>query len=177
MNARWLRAVRTLLGAGLVIALALGAGRSAQAEDTGGKAEESSGKVMVQFAPDVIHFHSSDDYKGTSWLVGAEYIWKSRWLAGFAYFNNSFDQQCQYAYGGYSWVLTGSEKRHLYFKLTGGVLVGYRDPFADKIPLNDNGVGPGVIAGIGYQHDRFNVQVNTLGTAGVIITFGYDLFR
>lgn len=139
--------------------------------------EEERGRVMVQFAPTSIHYSSSPDHKGNPWLVGAEYLWPKRWLVGLSYFNNSFDQKCQYVYGGYSWVLHGNASRYWYLKLTGGVVIGYRDPYEDKIPLNNNGVAPGIIPGLGYQYDRFNVQLNALGASGLMITFGYDVFR
>jgi len=168
MNASWLRA-------GIVMAGLLGVCGPALSEDAA-PSKQSSGKVMVQYAPNTIHYNYSPDHAKQSWLVGAEYIWTNRWLVGFSYFNNSFDQQCQFIYGGHSWKLYGSEARHLYFKIGAGVLIGYRDPYENKIPFNNNGVGPGVIPGLGYQHDRFNVQVNILGTAGLMVTVGYDLF-
>lgn len=142
------------------------------------QSEEESGRVMLQFAPGVIHFDPSPDHVNHSWLVGAEYIWPERWLAGFAYFKNSFGQKSQYAYGGYSWVLHGDAAQYLYLKLTGGVVIGYREPYDNKIPVNSSdGIGLGVIPGLGYQYERFNVQMNVLGTAGLMFTFGYDLLR
>ena len=141
------------------------------------QSEDAHGRLMLQFAPGVIHFDPSPDHVNHSWLVGAEYIWPKRWLAGFAYFNNSFGQKSQYAYGGYSWVLHGDAAQYLYLKLTGGVVIGYREPYEDKLPVNNNGIGLGVIPGLGYQYERFNVQMNVLGTAGLMFTFGYDLLR
>ena len=38
-------------------------------------------------------------------------------------------------------------------------------------------LAPGIVAGVGYQYDRFNAQLNALGTSGVMFTFGYDLLR
>jgi len=49
--------------------------------------------------------------------------------------------------------------------------------YEDKIPLNHNGTAPAIIAGIGYQFDRFNVQLNVLGASGLMFIFGYDIFR
>ena len=133
------------------------------------------GKLMVQVAPDTIHFNPSPEHTKYSWLVGAEYIWPNRWLAGYAYFNNSFGQKSHYIYGGRTWRLSDDVSRYWYLKLTGGVILGYRDPYENKIPFNNEGVGPGLIPGVGYQYDRFNVQLNLLGTAGLMFTFGYDL--
>jgi len=169
-QARSRRTCRSLFAACMLIAGVLGLSPDALSE-------EERGRVMVQFAPTAIHYGTSSDYKGHSWLVGAEYLWPNRWLAGFSYFNNSFDQKCQYIYGGYSWVLHGDESRYWYLKLTGGAVIGYREPFENKIPFNNNGVAPGIIPGLGYQYDRFNVQLNVLGNAGLMVTVGYDVFR
>ena len=132
--------------------------------------------IMVQAAPSVIHFDYSSDHVKYSWLVGVEWLRDSRWLAGFSYFNNSFGQICQYYYGG-RWFPLGDGDTNWYLKLTGGVIVGYKDPYEDKVPFNSNGVGPAIIPGLGYKINRFNVQVNMLGTAGLMVTVGYDLFR
>lgn len=137
--------------------------------------------LMVQVAPDAIHFHPSPEHADFSWLVGAELLFPSRWLVGASYFNNSFDQKCQYYYFGKSWPLDFiSDNEHfknLYFKLTGGVLLGYKEPYEDKIPFNNNGVAPGIVPGLGYKFGDFNVQLNLLGGAGIMFTFGYDLIK
>jgi hypothetical protein len=137
--------------------------------------------LMIQAAPDVIHFNPSSEHAEFAWLVGLEWQSPSRWLVGASYFNNSFDQKCQYIYFGKSWSLDRISKnsyfKNMYFKLTGGVLLGYKEPYENKIPLNNNGVAPGVVPGLGYQFGDFNVQLNLLGGAGIMFTFGYDLFK
>src|ERR1017187_52206 len=141
-------------------------------------AADESDRIMVQFAPDAAHYHSSPDYaKSSSWLVGAEYQRRDCVLAGYAYFNNSFGQKSHYVYGGRTWTLGVEGTSHWYLKLTGGVIVGYREPYEDKIPFNHNGIAPGIVAGIGNHFDRFNAQLNALGGSGVMFTFGYDIFR
>lgn len=132
--------------------------------------------IMVQAAPKVFHFHSSAEHVKYSWLVGVEWQRASDWLAGYSYFNNSFGQKCHYLYGGKSWPL-GERDSSWYFKLTGGVIAGYKDPYEDKLPVNSNGVGLAIIPGLGYRINRFNIQTNLLGVNGVMITFGYDLVR
>ena len=164
------RRIRTGVKAVTLIAFALGVCRSALGGD-------DHGRVMLQFAPDAFHYNKSPEHAKHSWLVGGEYLWPNGWLAGYAYFNNSFDQKSHYAYGGYTWRLSGSGSRYWYLKLTAGLVVGYREPYEDKIPFNQNGVAPGLIPGVGYQFDRFNAQLNAFGTSGLIITFGYDVVR
>jgi hypothetical protein len=137
----------------------------------------SSGDIlMVQAAPTSIHFHSNPDYTSHPWLVGAEWQRPSRWLAGYSYFNNSFGQKSQYIYGGKWWPARESGQGW-YFKLTGGVILGYKEPYEDKLSYNHNGVAPGMIPALGFKMDRANVQLNLLGFSGVMITFGYDLIR
>lgn len=132
--------------------------------------------LMVQAAPDAIHFRPDSGHAKYSWLVGGEWQRPSRWLAGYAYFNNSFDQKSHYIYGGRWWPLHEGDPGW-YFKLTGGLILGYKGPHEDKIPFNHNGVAPGLIPGLGFKAGRANVQFNLLGTAGMMITFGYDLPR
>lgn len=132
--------------------------------------------VMIQGAPGVIHFDPDPDHAKHSWMVGVEWQRPSRWLAGFTYFNNSFDQKSQYIYGGKVWSLRESGEGW-YVKLTGGVILGYKEPYEDKIPYNHNGVAPGIVPALGYKIDRGSLQFNLLGTAGLMITFGFDVFR
>jgi hypothetical protein len=164
------RPIRSEVGTVALVALTLGVCPSAHSADDGGR-------LMLQFSPGVLHFNTDPDHAEYSWMVGGEYLWPNGWLAGYAYFNNSFDQKSHYIYGGHTWVLNGNVSRYWYFKLTAGAIVGYREPYEDKIPFNDNGVAPGIIPGLGYQFDRFNVQLNILGTAGLSITVGYDVVR
>ena len=137
---------------------------------------EDGDLLMVQVAPGVIHFDSDPQHADYSWLVGLEWQSSSRWLVGAAYFNNSFDQKSQYLYFGKSWPLDFISPR-VYFKLTGGLLLGYKEPYEDKIPINKDGVGLGALPALGYKYGDFNVQVNLLGTAGLMFTVGYDLFK
>jgi hypothetical protein len=160
---------------------ALGAETSADAKADASEQDsvwsKRNGKLMLQYAPNTIHWNYSTDHAKQSWLVGAEYIWTNRWLVGVSYFNNSFDQKCQLIYGGYSWKLFGTPQSHAYLKVGGGLIIGYRKPYENKIPINSSdGVGLGVIPALGYQFGRFNVQMNVLGTAGLMFTMGVDLF-
>lgn len=136
----------------------------------------SDGVLMIQAAPGVYHYHSNPEHANYSWLVGAEWLHSSRWLAGFSYFNNSFGQKSQYYYGGRWWQLSESNP-NWYFKLTGGLLVGYKEPHEDAVPYNHNGYSPGIVPAVGYKWNRFNVQLNFLGTAALMITVGYDWVR
>ena len=158
----------------LMVATQLTASLAANAAETG--LITPGDVLMVQLSPYSIHFNEGPEHTGHPWLVGAEWQDKSRWLAGYAYFNNSFDQKCQYLYGGYTFSL-GETLKNWYLKVTGGLLYGYKEPFEDKLPVNYNGLAPVIIPGVGYKYDRFNVQVNFLGANGLMFTLGYDLLR
>jgi hypothetical protein len=153
------------------VVLVLSAASSAQASIF-----EEGDILMVQVAPDAIHYNSSPDHADFSWLIGLEWQSSSRWLVGASYFNNSFDQKCEYFYFGKSWPLEFISS-NVYFKLTGGLLLGYKEPYEDKIPFNNDGVAPGVVPALGYQYGDFNVQINALGGAGIMFTFGYNLIK
>jgi len=133
-------------------------------------------RVMVQVGPYVYHRVHDAEHNNVPWLIGAEWESESRWEFGASFFRNSFYQPSTYIYGGKRWFLR-SRDDGFYFKLTAGPLYGYKDPYEDKIPLNYRGVGLAIIPGIGYQHERASVQLVILGTAGVMLTFGYDFWK
>lgn len=147
------------------------------AEHTESSPPHPSGDIlMIQAAPGVIHYNPDPEHARYSWVVGAEWQRASRWLAGYAYFNNSFHQKSHYLYGGRWWRITESAPEW-YVKLTGGLIAGYRGPYEDKIPYNHDGLAPGLIPGVGYKTDRFSVQLNILGKAALMVTVGYDLIQ
>lgn len=109
-------------------------------------------------------------------MLGVEWQRASHWLVGYTYFNNSFGQKSHYLYGGKWWSLRESDPSW-YFKLTGGLISGYKEPYQNEIPFNHYGVAPVLIPGLGFKSGRGNVQLNLLGNTGMMITFGYDLIR
>lgn len=131
---------------------------------------------MIQGAPGVIHFNPDPGHARHSWLVGAEWQRPSHLLVGYSYFNNSFNQKSHYLYGGRCWPACATDTGW-YVKLTGGLIAGYKKPFEDKIPFNHNGVAPGVVPALGYRMDRYNVQLNFLGKAALMVTVGYEWVR
>jgi len=129
--------------------------------------------VMLQVGPYVYHYHHNDEHNDTPGLVGVEWESATRWEIGASYFKNSFSQPCVYLYGGKRWFWRAADEGP-YFKITGGPLYGYKGAYEDKIPLNSNGVGLAIIPGVGYQYQRASAQLVILGTAAVMLTFGYD---
>lgn len=147
------------------------------AEEGMSRAPSPQGTVTILGSPKVVHFDPDPEHVDWSWLIGIE--WQkpdSRWHFGFSYFNNSFGQKCQFYYAGYTWKL-GENYPNWYFKLSGGLLYGYVEPYEDKVPYNHNGYSPGLFPALGYKMDRWSFQLVTLGTAGAMITVGYDVIR
>jgi hypothetical protein len=58
------------------------------------------------------------------------------------------------------------------FKLTGGLLHGYKEPYDDKIPLNNLGVAPAAIPALGYHQKSFFVEFVQLGFSAGMINIG-----
>ena len=118
------------------------------------------------------HWSSDPDHVSNSKLLGIEFETTTRWIGGFAHFDNSFGQPSQYLYAGYQWPLFKTD--WFYFKLTGGVLHGYKDPYEDKIPLNGLGVAPAIVPAFGFRYKRVLTEIQILGTAALTWTVGFN---
>lgn len=116
------------------------------------------------------HFDPDPEHVNSQKMLGLESQMKNQWLFGLAVFDNSFGQNSQYLYTGYKWDLFGSER--WYFKFTGGLLHGYKDPYDDKIPLNGLGVAPAIVPTLGFQYKFFVAEANLGGLAVLTITAG-----
>ena len=131
-------------------------------------------RVSVIFGPVTYHYSHNPEHNSFPWFTAIELESASRWELGGALFNNSFSQPCGYLYGGKRWI-AGSPDEHFFVKLTGGALIGYVKPYDKKIPVNADGLGLGVIPAVGYKYKRASTQFVILGTAGFMLTLGYDL--
>lgn len=131
--------------------------------------------VRLQFSPYTLHFSPSEDHKNVV-MVGVEREHPDGKLDGFTFFTNSFGQPTMYIYpwGGVYPSILGVE--HLSFKWTAGLLIGYREPYENKVPLNYKGFSPGLIPALSYDFTpRWSVQLNFLGTAGLMFQFSKTL--
>jgi hypothetical protein len=117
------------------------------------------------------HFDPDPDHVNDQNLVGVEAEFRNRWLAGAAAFDNSFGQPSQFLYVGKSWPIAGSE--YFYFKLMGGLLHGYKEPYEDKIPLNGLGIAPAIVPAVGARYRWAFGEVNLGGLAVVTVTAGF----
>ncbi len=125
----------------------------------------------VAFSLYTKHFDPDPDHVNDQNLVGLEAEFRNRWLVGAAVFDNSFGQNSQYLFVGKSWSL--SKSGLWYFKLTGGLLHGYKEPYEDKIPLNGLGIAPAIVPAVGARYRWLFGEINLGGLAVVTVTGGF----
>ena len=139
-------------------------GSAAQAFD------EREGYWYLQTSVLTHHFSPDPDHNNRQNLIGVERQYPDNWLWGGATFLNSFSQRSVYAYGGrqFNW-----QETPFYAKLTGGLVVGYRGEYQDKIPLNHFGAAPAILPSVGANWKSVGVELIVFGTAGTMMTAGY----
>lgn len=129
--------------------------------------------VLVQTSLYTRHFSPDPEHTNQQNLLGLELHTPSRWLAGAAWFQNSFDQSSVYLYAGHELPLwEPAPGVMLRAKLTGGLLHGYRGEYRDKIPFNRYKIAPALLPSIGVRWHRFESDVIVFGTAGAMLTAG-----
>ena len=116
------------------------------------------------------HFDPEPEHVNDQNMLGFEVDSDTRWLWGFARFDNSFGQESQYLYLGQKWRAFDTDQ--WYYKVTGGLLHGYKEPYEDKIPFNDLGIAPAIIPGLGYRNKSFFAEYAQLGLSGGLVTVG-----
>lgn len=119
------------------------------------------------------HYEDSEDHQGPPLFSSLELVQPSGWLYGLSLFNNSFGQFSQYLYLGKTFSLSKLYEP-LHFKLSAGVIHGYKGEFEDKIPLNGLGIAPAIIPAIGVKRGRFGADLVLLASEALLITVGYD---
>ncbi|HXF15994.1 MAG TPA: hypothetical protein VN496_03265 [Burkholderiales bacterium] len=133
-------------------------------------------RLTLQISPYVYHVHHGV-HNDEPRMIGLEWEPAGSWLEyGATYFRNSFYQDSAYVYVGKRWFAADNEQG-AFANVSGGLMYGYRGENADKVPFNHHGVGLAIIPAVGYQYRSFNTQLVFLGTAALMITFGFDLPR
>ena len=117
------------------------------------------------------HYDPKPEHVNHQNMLGFELETKGKQVYGLAIFDNSFGQKSEYLYTGKKWHNFRSER--MYFKLTGGLLHGYKEPYENKIPLNDLGIAPALVLTLGYQHKGLVIEFSQLGLSAGIITVGF----
>ena len=134
-------------------------------------APEPAYRAELSISPYTYHWHYSPEHKPV-FLVSLHEQLPGNRLCGVSLFSNSFGQPSAYVYAGQQFTgLFGTPQLSL--KVTAGILYGYVGQYQNKVPLNRHGFSPAIIPSLGYQlttHD--SVQVQLLGTAGVMFSYG-----
>ena len=117
------------------------------------------------------HWDPSPEHVNHSKMFNLEFTTNNQWRYGFAWFDNSFGQPTQYLYAGFSARLFNTE--WAYVKLTGGLLHGYKEEYARKIPLNGLGIAPALVPSVGIRYKRVVAELQFLGVAAGAITVGF----
>ena len=129
--------------------------------------------TLVQTSLLTRHFDPQPEHNNQQNLIGLELHNPDRWLAGAAWFKNSYKQPTWYMYAGREFPLWQlAEGANVRAKLTGGLLRGYKDEYRDKIPLNHLEIAPVLLPSIGVQWERFESDLIIFGTAGMMVTAG-----
>jgi hypothetical protein len=136
-----------------------------------GEADAAAHWELV-LSPYAYHWSDSEAHRNV-YLIGAERKLDNGRLAGVSFFRNSFGQPSVYGYYGKQWDAVLGQPS-LFFKLSGGVIYGYKGAYANKIPYNHHGFGVAAIPAVGWQFDSANaVQMAMLGTAALIFTYNH----
>ena len=136
-------------------------------------------RFYFQTSVATVHFSPTPEHVNKQDLVNGEWRFNSfaatgQWLAGAAFFKNSFGQPSQYVYGG--WLVRPFDSlQPLYFKITAGALHGYKEPYENKIPFNSSGVAPAIVPSMGYCFNRVCSELVLFGGAGIMLTLGVTL--
>jgi hypothetical protein len=129
--------------------------------------------ILVQTSLYTLHFDPDEDHTNNQRLLAVELDKASGWIFGFAAFRNSFDQPSQYLYAGYSWTLPKTRDM-AYFKLTGGLLHGYKGEHQDAIPFNSSGIAPAILPSFGIKYKWVSSELMIFGTAGLMLSLGVN---
>jgi hypothetical protein len=130
-------------------------------------------RYTLTYSPYMYHFTPRKDHNNYPNFVGVEWDSDRPLDLGAGYFRNSFEQPSAYIYAYKRWDY-GNSDHHFFSKLTAGALLGYVAEHEDRIPVNWNGFGLGVIPAVGYQYRRVSTQVVLLGISALMFTAGYD---
>ncbi len=146
----------------LLLAACLAVAATAGADDGTDRA------VTVLVGNVVTHHRPHPEHNNRPRLVGLEVRRADDWLAGAATFLNSYRQRAGYAFLGRRF----EHPQGPYAKVTGGLLVGYRGEYKDKVPLNRFGAAPVVIPSVGIQVRRYSGELVVLAASALMLNVG-----
>ena len=127
----------------------------------------------LTLSPYTYHWHYNPEHRPVRLISLERQDIRGR-FCGLAFFTNSFGQPSLYGFVGQRWTgVMGNP--HVFFKLSGGLIYGYKGAYKDKIPFNNYGIAPAVIPSLGYHFSGdHSVQASLLGTAGFLLAYSHD---
>lgn len=129
--------------------------------------------VLLQTSLYTRHFSPDPRHNNHQDLISVELHNPQRWMAGVAWFKNSYRQPSWYWYVGREFPLwEPAPQVEVRAKLSAGVLRGYKGEYRDKIPFNKAGIAPAILPSIGVRYKRVEADLILYGTAGMMITAG-----
>jgi hypothetical protein len=139
--------------------------------------------LRISYAPKAFHVTNDPDFVDWNHVVAFEWVtarhrfWGAdRSHLGLSLFDNSYGQFSQSIYAGLEWNWMRVAGGELFVALSLGLVNGYDDPWADKVPLNEQlGVGVTLVPALGWQRDAFGLALSLSGSAFVLrasYTFG-----
>lgn len=184
-GARWAVGSRAALAAcTLLVAAAPAWAASATPESVSEPPAARFGEgLRISYAPKAFHVTSDPDFVDWNHIVAFEWVtarhrfWGAdRAHLGLSLFDNSYGQFSQSIYAGLEWAWTRVAGGELFVALSLGLVNGYEDPWADKVPFNKAlGVGVTLVPALGWQRDAFGLALSLSGSAFVLrasYTFG-----
>lgn len=147
----------------------------ALATSTNGQVLPDGDQLRLSYAPKAFHVTHSDDYVDWNHIVALEWvmprhqIWGAdRTHLGVSLFDNSYGQFSQSVYAGLEWDWTQAFGGEVFVALSLGLVHGYKEPYEDKLPLNDAlGVGVTLVPAIAWQRGAFGLAASLAGSAVV----------
>jgi hypothetical protein len=142
-----------------------------KADDTPDAPHDKPWQLML--SPYAEHWHYNPEHRPVRLISLERQDIRGR-FCGLAFFTNSFGQPSLYGFVGQRWTgVMGNP--HVFFKLSGGLIYGYKGAYKDKIPFNNYGIAPAVIPSLGYHFSGdHSVQASLLGTAGFLLAYSHD---
>lgn len=117
------------------------------------------------------HFDPTPQYNNRQNTLDVEHWMDNGWLQGAAYLRNSFNQPTAYVYLGKLWRPL-EDYPVAYFKLTGGILYGYKGEYKNRVPFNYRGFAPALLPSFGLAGKRFIGEILFFGLSGMFINVG-----
>lgn len=141
-------------------------------------------KIRLAYTPKAFHFATDSDYVDWNHIVALEWLtprhtfWNAdRTHFGLSLFNNSYGQFSQAVYAGLEWDWTSALGGDVYLSLSVGLVHGYKEPWEDKLPLNNAlGVGVTLVPSIGWQRGGLGLAATLTGSAIALrVSYTFDL--